>query len=152
MFLRWFLWIWWSMPLNDFLEWIRENSKTVIIIFVGMLVVSVLIGILSGSAKRRTEALETFSPEKQIMETKSDESEVELLIPGPIVPVERGILEYSFFFDQDYFNVDELELVPVKTSELLNSRGIGKEDDVRSFHLGGQEQGVLTLTDELSEP
>jgi hypothetical protein len=140
------------MLLNDLLEWIREHSKTVIIIFIGMLIISVIIGILSGSAKRRIETLETFSPEKQLMETKSEESEVELLIPRPIIPFERGILEYSFFFDQDYFNVDELELIPVKTSELLKSRGIGKEDDVRSFHLGGQEQGVLTVADELSEP
>ena len=140
------------MQLNDFIEWIKENSKTVIVIFIGMIIISVVIGALSGSAKRRSEELETFSVERQIMETEPEETEVEFLIPGPIIPVESGNLEYSFYFDQDYFNVDELELIPIKTSELLKSRGIGKEDDVRSFHLGGEEQDVLSVVDELSEP
>ncbi|UCB44353.1 MAG: hypothetical protein JSV25_08990 [Spirochaetota bacterium] len=138
--------------MSDFLEWIKENSRTVIIIVVGMIILSVIIGVLTGSAKRRAEMLEIFSVEKEIIETEIGGTHPELLLPEPIIPVESGILEYSFFFDQDYFNVDELTLAPLQISELLKSRGIGKENDVSSFNLGGEEQGVLTVADELSEP
>jgi hypothetical protein len=140
------------MLLNEFLEWIRDNVKTLIVVFIGMLVISVFIGILSGSAKRRAEVRTTFSPEQLITEKEPEEAELELLMPEPVMPFESEASEYSFFFNADYFNVNELELLPIKTSDLLKNRGIGKEDDVRSFRLGAEELDVLTMGDELSEP
>lgn len=59
---------------------------------------------------------------------------------------------YSFYYDGDYYDIDEEELVPVTASDLLKSRDVGEDAGIGTFSFRGQEYEVLTVTDELSEP
>lgn len=78
--------------------------------------------------------------------------EPSLLLPEPVVPSLTDSSPYSFYFDGDYYDIDEEELIPVTVSEMLQSGRSAEDAGIEPFSILGTELEVLTATDELSEP
>jgi hypothetical protein len=138
------------MQLNDFPQWIRNNITVIIIAFAASLTVSVVVGSLIGNAAKKRAG----TPAVSVGDVGGSAltPEPSLLLPEPVVPSMTDSSPYSFYFDADYYDIDEEELIPVSFSEMLQSGSFGEDIGIKPFSLRGTELEVLTVTDELSEP
>lgn len=142
--------------MNNFLEWIKSNTRIVIITFLGLVIISAIIGFGVGVVKRQPSSESMVSIEQEqisIEEYVPDNREQLLFIPQPVVPQINGEKsEYSFYYNQKNLKLDDLELVPAKPSELIESKDFGIESDIKAFQFMGEELDILTEKEELFEP
>jgi hypothetical protein len=143
------------MQLNDFSEWIRHNITVIIIVLATSVVLSVVVGSLIGSAakKRMQPARSSVDIDRaEALSTEFTPPEPSLLLPKPIVPSFIQSSPYSFYYDGNYYDINEEELLPVTVSELLAGSEAQEDLEIEAFSIWGKEHTVLTLRDELSEP
>ena len=60
--------------------------------------------------------------------------------------------DFEPYFDEDESKTSELELIPVKISELLRYRKIGLESNIKAFQFNNEELDIITGKIELVEP
>lgn len=160
------------MKLNDFSRWFGKtgwlgktgwfgkNTTAFIIVVAAAVVVSVMVGSLFGNAAKKRAQREKQGPALSVLEldestyspARSSQRGPGLILPESVVPLLTEGSSYSFYYDGDYYDIDEEELVPVTASDLLKSRDVGEDAGIGTFSFRGQEYEVLTVTDELSEP
>ena len=140
--------------------WLGKNTTVFIIVVVAAVVVAVMVGSLFGNAAKKRAQREKQGPALSVLEL--DESTYEpdrpsgrgpgLILPQPVVPLLPEGSSYSFYYDGDYYDIGEEELVPVTASDLLQRRDVGEDAGIVTFSFRGEEYEALTVTDELSEP
>ena len=142
--------------MNELLNWIKENVRIVIIGFALLFIIVTALGFLFGTMKRRSLIEDTFSPELEIEIsnfTLSEDGKPELFIPEPVLPqVHDQFVDYSFYFDQNKDFINNVELLPVRISELLKYRRLGIASDIKPFQIHNREFDIITQRDELAEP
>ena len=142
--------------MNELLNWIKENVRVAIIGFVLLFIIVTALGFFLGTMKRRSRIKEAFSPELEIEISSlpsSVEGRPELFIPEPVLPqVSDQFFDYLFYFDQNKDHIKNMELLPVKISELLKYRRIGITLDIKPFQFHNVELDVIIQRDELAEP
>ena len=142
--------------MNEFLNWIKENVRITIIGLALLFIIVTALGFLLGTIKRRSMIEDTFSPELEIeisSSTLSDDGRPKLFIPEPVLPqVHDQFVDYSFYFDQNKDFINNVELLPVRISELLKYRRIGITSDIKPFQIHNKEFDIIIQRDELAEP
>lgn len=143
--------------MNKLIEWISENIVLAVIATVVLLFISTTVGFTIGAVKRRAAGKESFETgvgrdlhQENALPVKKQQS---LLLPGPSIPAAGGENdEYSFYLDRDESNINALNIIPVKISELLRYRDIGFKSDIKAFQFQNEELDVLIKKDELAQP
>lgn len=142
--------------MNELLNWIKENVRVAIIGFALLFIIVTALGFFLGTMKRRSRIEDTFSPELEIeisSFTLSEDGKPELFIPEPVLPqVSDQFVDYSFYFDQNKAFIRNMELLPVRISELLKYRRIGIKSDIKPFQINNKEFDIIIQRDELAEP
>ncbi len=141
--------------MNNFLEWIKSNTRIVIITLLGLVIISIIIGFGVGVVKRQPSESRVSIEEEQISieEYVQNKREQLLFIPQPVVPQINGEKpEYSFYYNQKNLILEDLEVIPAKLSELIESKDFGIESDIKAFQFMGEELDILTEKEELFEP
>lgn len=143
--------------MNNFIEWINENIRVVILFSLGLVLLSFVIGLSIGLAKRKSqrEKLLTIKQEQRVLNEKSilTKKEKTFLMPKPVIPpIGKGFSGYEFHFSQNDINIENLELIPIKLSELLKYSRIGLTPEIEPFQFSGEELEVLIYKNEIAEP
>ncbi len=139
--------------MNDLLEPLRRRSKLIIIAGTGLVLLSVVLGIAIGLAKRSTAL--NREPKIPLSEVDTIQGEDK---PGPIVPppLAPDLVEnpsgYFSYFDLHYELIEEMAPIPLSNEDLLRYRRPGLTSDVRPFNFMGEELDILTYDKELAEP
>ncbi len=120
-----------------------------------VIALSTSIGFLLGLTKREHPSGKSFEldaaggPASSLTENRDRL----LLLPAPVIPhLDEASFKYSFYFDEDNSITGELELIPVKISELLKYREIGIESNIKAFQFNNEELDIITGKNELVEP
>lgn len=143
--------------MNEILEWIKANTRLVMIGAIVIIVLSTAIGFLLGLTKRERGTGESFeldaAGERLTASSLTENKDLPLLLPAPVIPtLDEASFKYSFYLDEDDSKTDELELIPVKISELLKYREIGIESNIKAFQFNNEELDIITGKNELVEP
>jgi hypothetical protein len=148
--------------LNDFLQWLQSNGRALAIAAAGLLILSVLVGLAVGLAKRKADgrrvqgetSLFETSGENAVDERGERKSPISIFdLPPSIVPeIEQKISSYSFYLDRPERVLDGLDVIPLKTSDLLKGRAVDVEPDVEPFFFENEEYDVLMRSYEPEEP
>lgn len=143
--------------MNEILEWIKANTRLVMIGAIVIIVLSTAIGFLLGLTKRERGTGESFeldaAGERLTASSLTENKDLPLLLPAPVIPtLDEASFKYSFYLDEDDSKTDELELIPVKISELLKYREIGFESNIKAFQFNNEELDIITGKNELVEP
>jgi len=143
--------------LNEIVEWIKANTRQVMIGAIVVIVLSTTIGFLLGLAQRERGTEESFELdaawEKLTASSLTENKDRQLLLPAHVIPpLDKASFKYSFYFDEDDSKTGELELIPVKISELFKYRKIGLESNIKAFQFNNEELNIITGKNELVEP
>ena len=148
------------MQLNDISEWLGKHAAAYIVAAVALLVISIVTGLLLGTAARKKAGVEgRESVQSTEVPGESAHAPVGpaggmpgLILPKPVLPSIEGGFSYSFYFDEDYYDIEEEEFIPVTVSGLLESRDTGDEEPVKPFRYRNKEYDVLAATGALPQP
>jgi hypothetical protein len=137
--------------LNSFIDWIRNNTQAVTVIFIVLFFISIGLGFTLGLVKRRKEA---SSPEFTVtIPQEAEKNPSPFILPPPIVP---GVLNksssFSFYFEENLSSIDQMELLPFEIPDLLENSDTGNRSDVKIFRFQDQEFDILMRKDDLAEP
>ncbi|RKX94532.1 MAG: hypothetical protein DRP84_06890 [Spirochaetes bacterium] len=146
--------------MDDWLNLIKNNLKVVIFSLLGLVVFSVLIGVILGLIAKPNrvhdeEGYQILSEMKKAAiieeEAKQNQKVTHFLIPPPVDFDMEDIFkpEYS---DELLYLLDSLKLRPIKISDLINERTMGENATVKPVIFDNEEKGILTLNDEIIEP
>jgi hypothetical protein len=141
------------MRLNDILSIIRKNSKLILFAALGCILLSAALGLAIGLLRNPSQPDFLDEIERMAEESRPGEKDIGFIMPAPIVPGFGGEdLDHTFYFDRHPEFIDNIEMVPVKISELILYRKKGLQLDLKPFEFMGEELDVLTTQDELAEP
>ena len=143
--------------MNEILEWIKANTRPLLIGSIVIIVLSATVGFLLGVTKRESPAGENHEPvaaeERLAAGSLNENKGLQLFLPEPVIPaLDDANFKYSFYLDGDDSEIEELELIPIKFSELLKYRKIGFESNIKAFQFNNEELEIITGKDELVEP
>ena len=144
--------------MNEILEWIKANTRLVLISSIIIIVLSASIGFFLGVTRRERLAGENYehdaAGERFTAGSFTENKDMPLFLPKPVIPdLDGANFKYSFYLDDnDDSEIGELELIPVKFSELLKYREIGFESNIKAFQFNNEELDIITGKDELVEP
>ena len=139
--------------MSDFLEPVRKNLKVIVVAAVAAIAVAVAVGFIIGMSQRKP-AFEELEAMPFTAGTKEPVQGVTgLLIPQPVFPRIAADDEHgTLSFDRHPEFIDEIELMPVKLSELIMHRERGVQSEVKPFQFMGEELDILTSVNEIAEP
>jgi len=143
------------MLLNELIDWIKENSRLVIIGVCALLILSAVVGAIIGMGKRRSaEDLTSVSMEDEtLLSPAISEERGQLLLPEPYTPrLGRTFLEYTSYIEVHKDELERIHLLPVKLSDILQFRLPGEPVDIKPFRFSGEELDIVTTRNELAEP
>ncbi len=144
------------MLLNELIDWIKENSRLVIIGVCALLILSAAVGAIIGVGKRKSaEDLTSVSMEEKTLLSPSiwEKEGVQLLLPEPYTPrPERKFLEYTSYIEVHKDDLEKIHLLPIKLSDILQFRLPGEPVDIKPFRFNDEELDIVTTSNELAEP
>jgi hypothetical protein len=138
--------------LNEFLEWMRKNAMALAAGAAGLLVLSAVIGFVIGRSQRGSATRNGEAKEVQPNGVRFETSNSSML-PAPIVPdIDEGSPSFSFILDGADAFLADMELLPLRYSDLLANRAADVQPHVKPFVLNNEEFDVLMEANELAEP
>jgi len=166
--------------LNEFLERIRKNFKALAAAFAVLLLVSALIGLFAGMARKRSmlekrtlekrtatapkveESRRGVSPKEAAGEGSaaggqkpggSPSTEAEMFLPPPALPeIAEGYSGFTFILDRARTDQAPLEAAQSRISELLKHKKADMQTGLKPFVLDNEEYDILMKYEEPSEP
>jgi len=140
--------------LDDFVNWLRRNSRYLLYLTIVLVILSSLFGFFMGMLKKRS-LIGGNRPygevEKNIVkESKHQKKEKNLLLPSPILPdFDEDFSEYEFYFNQNNSNQDNLKLIPITPSQLIKNKAINIDETIKPFEFDNERLDILTNKNEL---
>lgn len=136
------------MRFSELAKKFTGNPRNLVLVAAGVLALSVLIGLFAGLAGRKTllrdmRAGIEEAPRPTIVE------HVGMLLPAPVLLPDDGDRTFHFFLEEQG---PDLDLLPVRVSDLLRNRAVGVEVECKPFIYSGEELDVLSPQHELAEP
>jgi len=142
--------------LNELIDWIRDNSRSVIIGVCSLLVLSVAVGVAIGVGKRKSaEDMLAVTEKEAVLSSLSttEKDGVQLLLPEPYTPeLGKTFLEYTSYIERHKDDLERIELIPFKLSDILQFRNPGEPVDIKPFQFNNEELDIVTGKYELAEP
>jgi len=143
--------------LNDFISMLKENPRIVLFGAIGILLFSVIIGVVIGVVKRHSAlkgVRQAVQEERLISEPILPKERLAgVLIPDPVIPdLDIGVSDFMLYFDQQSNMLESMEMIPVKLSDLIKNRARGLDAEIMGFLFMGEELDILTNVDEIAEP
>lgn len=142
--------------MNELIDWIRDNSRSLIIGICALLVLSAAVGAAIGVVKRRSaENMMSVKKEEAGLSSPgiSEEEGIQLLLPGAYTPELGGtFLEYTSYIERHKDDLESMELIPLRLSDILQFRNPGEFVDIKPFWFNGEEIDIVTGKNELAEP
>jgi hypothetical protein len=142
--------------LNELIDWVRENARSVIIGVCALLVLSVAVGAAIGMVRRRSsEDIMPVMKEEEWLSSigASGKDGPKLLLPEPYTPeLGKTFLEYTTYIERHKEGIERIELIPFKLSDILKSRNPGEPVDIKPFQFNNEEMDIVTGKYELAEP
>lgn len=136
------------MQFNELMKQLSRNPRNLVLIMVGVLALSVLIGLLVGLARRKALLREMRAGIEETVEPRT-EKPAGLLLPDPVSLPGETDADFHFYLEE---HGPDLELLPIRVSDLLKNRSVGVEVDFKPFVYSGEELDVLSPQHELAEP
>lgn len=141
------------MQLNDFLEPLKQRWRFILIAGALLILISSVIGVSIGIAKRGTST--NVEPHIEVSEKEKigGGEKPGFILPKPLTPelVDPQTAHLSYF-DLHYELFDEMTPVQIKNSDLIRTKRLGLTSDVKPFYFMGEELEILTHEDEIAEP
>ncbi len=146
------------------LDWFKENIKLVIFVLMGVIVFSVLLGILIGlinrnySTRRYREEKYAEKMYKELEEAKKlqEESKNNInLTPDFLIPdqLDIRIRENIDLLNNVYYDfVKRMKLKDIRISELLSKVSPDIDCTIKAVIYNNKEPGIITFKDDLYEP
>jgi len=141
--------------LNNFSDWINQNKRSLIFLFVALVVLSSLIGSIFGIIRSKSYIDKSSLAQKEentVVKRTIKEKNI-LLLPYPIIPnFDENFSEYQFYFNEENSNLSSLRLIPITPEELMKYKSINIENEIKAFEFDNEKLDILTEKKELSEP
>lgn len=136
------------MQFNELVKTVTRNPRNLVLMVVGVLVLSVLIGLLIGLARRKASLREMRAGIEETAEAQMD-TPLGLLLPEPVSAFGEADRDFYLYLEQ---HGPDLKLLSVRVSDLLKNRSVGVQVDFKPFVYSGEELDVLSPQHELAEP
>lgn len=136
------------MRFSELMHRLFENPRILVLAAGGVLLLSVLIGLFAGLA-RRQDLLRSMRDGLEETVPNVEREPAGLLLPGPVPPPGGENQKYRFHLEE---HGPDLDLLPVKVSDLLRNRAVGVDVEYKPFIYSGEELDVLSPENELAEP
>jgi hypothetical protein len=136
------------MQFNELVKQLARNPRNLVFIAVGVLTLSVLIGLMVGLARKKALLMEMRAGIEETVETRS-EKPLGFALPDPVSIPDETDADFHLYLEE---HGPALELLPIRVSDLLKNRNVGVEVDFKPFVFSGEELDVLSPQHELAEP
>jgi hypothetical protein len=136
------------MRFSELMHRLFESPRVLVLAAGGVLLLSVLIGLFAGLA-RRQDLLRSMRDGLEETAPPAEREPAGLLLPDPLSPPGGEYQKYRFHLEE---HGPGLDLVPVRVSDLLRNRAVGVDVEYKPFIYSGEELDVLSPEHELAEP